>query len=197
MSIETRKVTLNDEIITELKKANYLASMAKENVCFMLDNDYDISTNAFKNFDLKHLECYNKQQAILNGIYKKFIPDDIKYQVTNYEVRFDESCLYFEVDDSRVQPIEKIYEITDLDTLEELKKYYMIKLHYEDVVSTFISMDGNVKNKAFQDYYALQTAAFEIENELKAKLFEETVENKEGVMRYSFDFDKKTISCVI
>lgn len=197
MATKVQKVILNDEVVSELKRANYLVQMAKENVCFMLDNDYDISTNAFKNFDKKHLSYFTEQQSILNKIFKNFIPEDLKYQVANYEVRFDENCLYFELDESRTLPIEKIYKVTDVEKMRELQKYYFIKMHYEDVVSNFISMDGKIDNKAFQTYYSLQQAAFEKENELKAELFEETVDNKNGVLRYSFDFDNNAISCVM
>ena len=49
----------------------------------------------------------------------------------------------------------------------------------------------------FQNYYSLQQVAFEKENELKAELFEESVDNKNGILRYSFDFDNNTISCVM
>ena len=124
-----------------------------------------------------------KREEVLNDI-KNLKEKLVKLKECDNVKFVEELCLY-----------EVICGNDDKENIVGIKSFDFNNDNFKKDLSKFII--DYINNGINNNIKELENKVVEIENELKAKLFEETVENKEGVMRYSFDFDKKAISCVI
>ena len=88
------KIDLSDCAELKLLEQSYYKTEADSSIiAFMLNNNYSIDSDAFKNYHSKYVEQYTIMTILRNKIFLTYTPLDIREKAFHYEFDFDGKVL--------------------------------------------------------------------------------------------------------